>query len=74
MMQPFDAITIARDLVSQDEASRLFEVVHLESNRATGEPPDASQEPGWQDGYLVGLQFVMDVLDVRIGSLRERWG
>jgi hypothetical protein len=64
MTNPFDHLELARDLVRRDEAQRLFDIVSAEHKRQfdTGEDD------------VGGLAWVLDVLDERIGWLRDRWG
>jgi len=70
MNNPFDDLEIARDLVRRDECDYLFDRVRKESKEMDGLPARTD----YRDGYAAGLDFVMDVLDGRIGYLHDRWG
>lgn len=69
----FDALEMARDLVSRDEAQRLFGIVRANHKQAEGEHADEFSQMDGKDGYLAALTYVMDELDERIGYLRDRW-
>ena len=66
----FDALAMAVDLIRQEECERLFKAVY--EHKA----PDESRpvRTDYSDGYRDGLKFAMDILDARIGHLRDRWG
>lgn len=69
-MNPFDQLEVARDLVRRDECERLFgEIVTEEKEREAF----LIERTEYTDGYVAGLNFVLDLLDVRIGHLRDRW-
>ena len=70
MSNPFDQLELARDLVRRDECQWLFDKVRQESKEMDGLPARTD----YRDGYAAGLDFAMDLLDGRIGHLRDRWG
>lgn len=64
----FDTFNVVRDIALRDECERLFFEVRDEEKQVGVEVDE------YHKGYKAGLQFVMDLLDVRIGELRDRWG
>jgi hypothetical protein len=65
---PFDAMEIARDMVKRDECTYLFNEILAEDKQVGVEVDE------YYKGYKEGLRFAMDLLDGRIGHLRDRWG
>lgn len=68
----FDALDVARDLVSRDECEFLFDKIRAEHKEYAETHKDEMLTS--DSGYARGLEFAMDLLDGRIGELRDRWG
>lgn len=68
---PFDFLELARDMVRQDEAQAIFDAVSDWAKKWQAMEHDPEEDGG---GYLAGLDWVMDLLDGRIGYHRDRWG
>jgi len=68
---PFDALDVARDLVRRDECEWLFDKIRAEHKEYADTHKDEMLTS--DSGYARGLEFVMDLLDERIGFLRDRW-
>ena len=71
MDNPFDALDVARDLVRRDECEWLFDKIRAEHKEYADTHKDEMLTS--DSGYARGLEFVMDLLDERIGFLRDRW-
>lgn len=69
MPNPMDQLEVVRDLIRKEECEFLFNSVRVEEK--TIDPDTLSG--GYRDGYYAGLNFVLDLLDVRIGHLRDKW-
>jgi hypothetical protein len=75
MSNPFDQLELARDLVRRDECERLFdEVNRLSKVWADLDWQEFCVSPEEKEGRLRGLENTMNMLDERIGWLRDRWG
>lgn len=74
MNNPMDLMEVARDLIRKDECQSLFELLYAEHKRFDKERLEKLAETGEDDyRYADGLEFAMDILDARIGLLRDRW-
>jgi hypothetical protein len=67
----FDMLSMAVDYIRRDECEHLFAALHQEDKEHLLVD---RENKDYSDGYLDGLKFAMDELDVRIGHLRDRWG
>jgi hypothetical protein len=69
---PFDVLDVARDLVRRDECEFIFDKIRDEHKEYAETHKDEMLTS--DSGYARGLEFAMDLLDGRIGFLRDRWG